>query len=242
MKTYSTAIANYRAARQEFWQIDLLSFKVKDRTTGDPHWFHFSSRDDDEAITVIDQTTGSTDLRSYFGGGHIVAMDQLVRSEGTGVRNFALVLSGVSQAVQDMIQGYECRDAVFEWRIGEGEDSTGLLVDTPVLEFEGFVATIDREDAALAIDGDDAGATTMFKVSVVSHIDTLQRANADMRSPEVGQERSGDDIFLYTAESNTWEILWGKKGHQHKRDGEGRNGRDGRDGGHSPDIDPYGRN
>lgn len=239
MKTYSSAISNYRAAQREYWQIDLLSFKVKDRTTGDPQWYHFSSRDEDEAITVIDQATGDPDLRSYFGGGHIVAVDQLVRSEGTGVRNFTLVLSGTSDPVLDMIQGYDCRDAVFEWRIGEGEDSTGLLVDTPVLEFEGFVSTIDREDGAVAIDGNDAGASTVFRVSVVSHIDTLQRANPDMRSPEIGQERSGDDIFLYAAESNTWDTLWGKKGHQHKRDGEGRHGRDG---GHSPDLSDWGRN
>jgi hypothetical protein len=239
MKTYSSALTNYRAAQREYWQIDLLSFKVKDRTTGDPQWYHFSSRDDDEAITVIDQTTGNPELRSYFGGGHIVGVDQLIRSEGTGVRNFTLVLSGTSQAVLDMIQGYDCRDAVFEWRIGEGEDSTGLLVDTPVLEFEGFVSTIDREDAAFSVDV-DGPADSNFKVSVVSHIDTLRRANPDMRSQEVGQERSGDDIFLYSSEVNTWTILWGKKGHQHKSDGEGRHGRD--SGHHGPDLPDWSRN
>jgi hypothetical protein len=119
MKTYSTPITNYRAAGREFYQVDLLSFKVRDRTTGDPQWFHFSSRDYDEEIEVIDQVTGDAELRSYFGGGHIVSLDPIIRSEGTQVRNFSLVLSGTSDQVQDMIQGFDCRGAVFEWRVGE---------------------------------------------------------------------------------------------------------------------------
>jgi hypothetical protein len=237
MKTYSNALSNYRGALREFYQVDLLSFRVRDRSTGDPRWFHFSSRDEDETIKVIDQATGAEEFRDYFGGGSIVNLDPLIRSEGTGIRNFTFVLSGTSDPVLDMIQGYDCRDAIVEYRIGEGEDNTGLLVDTPVVEFDGFVDTIDREDAALSLDA-QGPADSNFKVSVVSHIATLQRANPDMRSPEIGQERGGDDIFLYTAEANTWTILWGKEGRKGAGgDGHGSDGRDHR----TPDLDGWGR-
>jgi hypothetical protein len=239
MKTYSSDISAYRGAQREYYQIDLLSFKVRDRSTGDPHWFHFSSRDNDETISVIDQESGDAEFRDYFGGGHIVALDPLVRSEGTGVRNLQLVLSGTSDEVQDMIEGYDCRDAVFEWRIGEGRDDTGLLIDTPVVEFDGFVDTADREDAAVAVDGDEP-ADTNFRVSVVSHIAALQQANPDMRSHEVGQERNDDDIFLYAGEANTWDVLWGKGGHKHKHDGPGGGGGHHGKNGHSPDPQPWG--
>lgn len=236
MKTYSTALANYRGALKEFGQVDLLSFKVKDRTTGDPQWYNFSSRDEDETIFVTNLATGDSEARDFFGGGHILALDPLVRSEGTGVRNFTLVLSGASDKVKDMIQGYDCREAAVEWRIGEADEDTGLLVDTAVLEFEGFVDTVDREDGALTV-ADDQPADSNFKVSVVSHIAALQRANPDMRSPEIGQDRSGDDIFQYAAESNTWTILWGKEG----KKGAGKNHGDGKGRDRHPnDYDPWG--
>jgi hypothetical protein len=68
-----------------------------------------------------------------------------------------------------MIQGFDCRGAVFEWRVGEGEDQTGLLVDTPVLELEGFVDTADRDDAAVSIDDDTpAEAISPSRWSVIS--------------------------------------------------------------------------
>jgi hypothetical protein len=236
MKTYSSAISTYRGALKEFGQVDLLSFRVRSRNSPSEYvWFNFSSRDDDETIFVTDVATGDSEPRDFFGGGHIVALDPLVRSEGTVVRNFTFVLSGTSVPVQDMIQGYDCRDAVIEYRIGETDEDTGLLVDGAVVEFEGFVDTIDREDAAISIEGDQP-ADTNFKVSVVSHIAALQRPNTDMRSPEIGQERSDDDIFLYTSEANTWTILWGKEGK--KGGGKDSGDKDGRDP-RSPNPDPF---
>src|SRR5207237_1257318 len=126
MKTYSNAIANYRAALREFVPVDVISIRVRERDTGDPHWVHFTSRDDDEIIAVIDPDTGAEDLRSCFGGGHIVAMDAITRTEGTDASPMSIVLSGTSEVVRDMIYGYDCRDALVEWHIGESEDNTGL--------------------------------------------------------------------------------------------------------------------
>jgi hypothetical protein len=228
MKTYSSAITNYRAAQREFWQIVFLSIKVRDRSTGDSEWFHFSSRDENETVQVRDPQTGSLEYRDYIGGGCIVGMDQLVRSEGTGVRNFSVTLSAVSDDVQDMIQGYDCRDAVVEVHVGEGEDSTGLMVDTPVCEFEGFVDTVDRQDGAAPVEATEP-APSVFVVSMTSHIATLLRINPDMRSHEVGEERGGDDIFIHSDAANQWDIMWGKRGHRHK-DGDGGDGKDKRSG------------
>lgn len=234
MKTYSSPLSSYRAAGREHYQINLVSFQVRDRGTNALVWKHFSSRDYNETINVINQSSGAPEARDYVGGGALVAMDPLIRSEGTGVRNFSLVLSATSTDVLDMLQGYDARDAVFEWHIGEADGETGLLVDTPVCEFEGFVDAADRSDAALGITSGEPSEAT-FTVSVTSHISTLQRANPDMRSHEVGQERSGDDIFAYTGAANQWAVLWGKRGHRHKD----RDGGDGRDRPTEP-RDPWG--
>jgi hypothetical protein len=224
MKIYPNAITTYRTAQKEFYQINLLSFKVRDRASGNPQWFHFSNRDENETIQVRDQSTGALEFRDYVGGGSVVGMDALIRSEGTSVRNFSLTLSGASEEVLDMIQGYDCREAVFEWHIGEGEEGTGLMVDTPVCEFEGFVDAIEHEDAAIDFEASTPAASG-FAVSITSHVSTLQRANPDMRSHEVGQERSGDDIFLHSDAANHWDVMWGKRGHRHK-DNDGGDGRD----------------
>jgi len=227
MKNYTTPIENYRAALKGFAQVNLLSFKVRDRTTNAKVWFHFSSRDYDESITVTSQgneagyAAGDAVLRAYYGDGQIIQLDPIVRGEGTGIRNFSLTLSAVSTAVQDMVQGYDCRDAVFEWHIGEAEEGTGLLVDTPVCEFEGFVDTVDRDDDAINDDG--SPANSVFRISVVDHKSTLQRANPDMRTIDVCDDRTNDAIFKYADESNTWLILWGKEG---KGGGKGGDGRD----------------
>jgi hypothetical protein len=234
MKTYSSALTNYRANGNGHGQVNFLSFRVRDRSTSAKHWVHLSSRPENETVQVVNQTSGSLEYRDYAGDGTIVDVDDLIRSEGTGVRNFNLVLSGIHTAVLDMIQGYDCRDADFEWHIGEMDEATGLLVDTPVCEFLGFVDTIDPQDAGFDAETDGESLSN-FTVSVVSHISTLQRTNPDMRSHEVGQERSNDDIFIYSDSSNQWEVYWGKRGHRHKD----RDDKDGRDKPTEP-SDPWG--
>lgn len=224
MKTYTNAITIYRASGREHGQVDLVSFRVRERDTGDPHWFHFTSRDDDEAVTVIDPDSGADDLRSYFGGGHIVAMDAITRTEGTDASPMSIVLSATSDVVRDMIYGYDCRDALVEWHIGESEDNTGLLIDTPSLEFEGFIDVVSKDDAGLNLEN-DVPADSNFKLTIVDHITVLERGNADLRSYEVGQDRSGDAIYRFVAESNTWDVLWGMKGKKKKND-DVRRGRD----------------
>lgn len=230
MKTYSNAISNYRAARNEYWEFKFLSFRVRDRATGAPQWFHFSTRDYDEIVQVRNQETGALEMRSYFGGGHVVSVDALIRSAGTGVRVLNMVLSGVSDPVRDMVYGYDCRGAVFELHIGEAEGPTGLLIDTPVCEFDGFIDSGDLDEAAIDM-ASETPATSAITLSANSHIAALQRTNPDMRALDIGKERGGDEIFKYADESNTWDIRWGKGPKKHKKNdnGDGRNRRTGQD-------------
>lgn len=231
MKTYSSSISNYRAAGKQFEEIDYVSFQVRDRSTNALVWKHFTTRSYDETVQVVNQSTGSLENRSYVGGGTIVAVPSVVRSEGTKARAMSFTLSGTSTPVLDMIQGYDARDAVIELHIGEADQDTGLLIDTPVCEFEGFVTTIDREDGGVAIDSAEP-ADSNFTVSVTSHIATLSRINPDMRSREIGQERSSDDIFRFAAASVMWRPKWGKKDHRYRdqRNGDGRDPRPPKDG------------
>lgn len=220
MKNYSSNTTAYRAAGKAHWQVNLLSFRVREGD-GDPVWFHFTSGDEDETTTITDPSTGSPAARTYLGGGHIVALDPLVRSEGGVVHSFALALSGASSVVLDMVENYNCRDAEFEWHIGELDQDAGLLVDTPVCEFVGFIETIEHEDGGLAVDGDEP-ADSVVSVSVVSLAAALLPVNPEMRSLDVSQQRSGDKLFKYSESAHQWNIRWGKESKSQKKNGGGK--------------------
>lgn len=215
MKTYSSAITNYRADLKGYFQVNLLCFVVKTRDTGETVRVNFSDREYNETIQIVNQSTGDLEFRDFIAGA-IVDIDPLIRSEGTNTRNFNVTLSGVHQSVLDMVQGYDTRDAEIEWHIGEAEEGTELLIDTPVCEFIGIVDTPDLEDSAVDPHS-DGGSESHIVISITSYLATLQ-FNPDMRSLEIGQERSDDDIFQYAAETNQWDILWGKEGKKHKKD------------------------
>lgn len=218
MKNYSSAINNYRDSKQQFYAVNIFAFQVYDPVTHAGTWYYFSSRDENETFQVIDPTTGALHAIDCWGGGQILGVDPLIRSGGTTIRNLTMVMNGASQQVRDMVQGYDCRAGIALWYIGEVEENTGLLVDNAALEFEGFIDTIDFQDSAVDVYS-NAGAQSSFSIVLVSHISTLQGANPDMRSYEIGQERSGDEIFLHTDAVPHWTLLWGKEGKNKKRGG-----------------------
>ncbi|MBB1247463.1 hypothetical protein [Rhizobium sp. G21] len=160
----------------------------------------------------MDPDTGNTVLRSYFGGGHIVSVDPIVRYEGVSIRNVNVRMSAVSDQVREMLYGYDARDAHVEWHIGEMEEATGLLVDTPNLEFEGLVDEASRADSPLSIWAQSPPVSSSdFTLSLAPWHSVLQRANPAKRTLAVGQERSGDGIYRYADAAHRWnDLTWGK--------------------------------
>lgn len=229
MRTYSTALTNYRNAMKAFWPIHFISFLVKD--TDDPSLLtrvNFCTAEDDMTVTITDPDTDEPDERTFGGGGHIVRMGDLTRSEGAIIRTHSFVLSGTSTLVRDMVHGYNCREALFQWFIGELDQDTGLLIDEPPCEFVGFVNTIDLRDDPLSVDGNDA-ANSVFQVSVDSLGAALTDRNYDMRDDEVGQTRGGDRIFQYADSAHHWNVRWGKgKKREKDRGKDDKGGKSGR--------------
>jgi len=222
MRTYGSTTTSYRAAGGAHGQVDFLSFKVKD--TSNPAttaWFHFCSAEDDMTVNITDPD-GSSESRTFLGGGHIVALDPIVRSEGAVVHSINWTLSGTSSQVLAMVFGYNCREAVAQYFVGELDQDTGLLLDNPSREFVGLIDTIEPSDSALS-PNDDSPADSTITVTVSSIGAALLRVNGDMRSPAVAEKRSGDEIFRYSAQAATWNRRWGKRSRS-KRDREGGKG------------------
>lgn len=235
MKTYPSAVVAHRAASKEFYTIHFLSFRVRDNE-GTHIWKCFSTRVENETVEVLNTLTGETTYRDYVGGGTIVSTDPIVRSEGLTITNMQVLLSGTSPEVLDMVYGHDCRDAMVQWHVGEGEEGTGLLLAAPEIEFDGFVVDIERSDAAIGADGAEP-SDSVIAVTLAGHMHALDRSNPEIRSYESGKERQGaepgdeDEIFRYAHEANQWDTPWGREGRRDKK--RGRNTDDGKD---RPDL------
>lgn len=234
MRTYSTALTNYRAAGKAFWPIHFISIKVKQ--VDDPSSFvlcNFCTSDDDMTVTVTDPDTGSPVSRTFAGGGHILKMGDLTRSEGAVIRSHSFTMSGASSLVLDMVHGYNNREALFQWFIGEVDQDTGLLIDEPPCEFVGIVNTNDVMDGALSVEGLQ-GAESSIQISVDSLAAVLTDRNYDMRTVDVSESRSGDKFFEYADSAHHWNVRWGKsKKREKSKDGKGgQGGKGGGKGGH----------
>lgn len=231
MRVYSTPITNYRNAGKAFWPIHFISFLVKD--TDDPDLLtraNFCTSDENMTVTITDPDSGDPDERTFAGGGHIVKMGDLVRSEGAIIRTHSFTMSGASTLVQDLVHGYNCREALFQWFVGELDQDTGLLIDEPPCEFVGFVNTIDLNEGALSPDGDGI-ADSVFQVAIDSLAAALTDRNYDMRDFDVGKARSGDKFFQYSDSAHHWNVRWGKEKKREKDKG-GRHRKGGGKGGH----------
>lgn len=229
MRVYSTPITNYRNADKAFWPVHFISFLVKEVDDSDSLVrANFCTFDDDMTITITDPDTGLPDERTFGGGGHIVKMGDLIRSEGAIIRKQSLTLAGASTLVRDLVHGYNCKEALFHWFIGEMDQDTGLLIDEPPCEFVGYVDTIEFNQGALSIDGIDAAEST-YTVSVDSLGAKLTDLNYDMRDYDVGLSRGGDKFFEYSDSAHHWNIRWGK-GKKREKDGKDRNGHKGKAG------------
>lgn len=224
MKAYSPSVTAYREAHGVYKQRVFICITALDEND-DPVQINFTDYPLDIDVNIENQETFDIEVRSFFGGKHVIGMDPLVRSMGTGHRSFDIKLSGVTTPVLDLLQGYNCREANFELHIGEVDINSGLLLDTPTCEYIGYVDVAKADDDALKVDQREAAEST-FQLTVTSNIGRLKRTNPDVRTKAVGEERLGDEIFEFVEEVSV-PTLWGKEG---KGGGDGKGGGGGNNG------------
>jgi hypothetical protein len=234
MKAYSPSITAYREAHGVYKERTFICITALDNDD-EPVQINFTDYPLDVDVNIENQETGDIEVRSFFGGKHVIGMDALVRSMGTGNRSFGITLSGVTTPVLDLLQGHNCREADFELHIGEVDINSGKLLDTPVCEYIGYVDVAKADDDALKIDQRDAAEST-FELTVTSNLGRLKRTNPDVRTKAVGEERLDDEIFEYVEEAGQAPVLWGKEG----KDGGGGGGKGGGGGSNGARPEPWG--
>jgi len=226
MRTYSTAITNYLNSGKPYSEHVFFTFTVKHKVTNAPFVYNFSTLEANEDVTVENPDGEGPELRSFWGGGHIVDYDPIVLSAGTGIRIQRFRMSAVSDIVLDMVNGYNCTNAEFEWHTGIVDADTGLLVDNvQPREYAGFVDQISPSYTPIDPETGEPGEA-VFEFEVASLFRALTATNPAVRSEEQGESRSGDKVFAYADAANTWQIYWGKNKSSHKQRNGGGDGKD----------------
>lgn len=183
---------------------DFIWFIVKDRETGDPVTDGYWSDVGDISAEVIDPNTGGAVSRTFHGAGALIQISDIPLVSNITVQTVSVRLSQVSERINDLIRGYECKQGQVQiWR-GMFSPETRSMVAPATPRFVGFIDNIDVNTPAENEDG-------AVILTCVSHTQEMTRYNPDTRSDASQRVRSGTDNFYQdTTVVGGWQHFWGR--------------------------------
>lgn len=156
-------------------------------------------------VSYIDVTDGSTQSRTYIGGGTNVTLDDIPLTADLTVRRIKATFSQLDQNVINQVRGYDLKGAPVEIHRGIMTPGTYTLVAPAVPRFVGIIESSPIVDPA---EGQFGAVTLTF----VSHTRLLTRTNTDVRSGASQRLRNNVDSFYDdTPTVGNWMIFWGEK-------------------------------
>jgi hypothetical protein len=198
----TTALAAGRLIARDF-----VRFVVRDRDTGDPVEDSYWS--DIYAITadVIDPDSGATVSYDFAPGGGLISISDIQLVSNLTVKPVQIKLAQVSDQVNTLLRGYDCKQgAVYVWR-GLFDPSTRALVAPAFPRFRG---TIDQAPVTTPKQSDPSGDVTL---TCTANTQELTRSNSDTSCDASQRLRSAtDDFFADAAVVSTWQQYWGRAG------------------------------
>lgn len=193
---------------------DFLTFYVRDieddSIVMDCMWSGYITME----AEVIDPDTGSADLRTFVGAGDLVQISDIPMTSNLTVQRVEVVLSQVSERVNDLIRGYDVKQKRVEVHRGWFDPRTRRMVGPAEPMFVGFIDEVNIHTPA---EGGDGGVV----VTCVSHTQEITRYNPDTRSHESQIIRDPTDTFMvYAATEPERSHVWGQAvGGEPKKEG-----------------------
>jgi hypothetical protein len=183
---------------------DFITIYAKTRDTGaevvDCYW----SDEGSVAADVIDPGTGLVVTRTFKGGGGALSISAVPIVVGLVVQNVEIELSQISEHIQQLIRGYEPKQARIELHRGFVDPKSGLLVSPAVPRFAGFIDEIE-------ITTPEQGGEGAVSVTCTSHTQEITRSNPATRSDADQRLRDADDgFFRHVALIGEQNIYWGQ--------------------------------
>lgn len=183
---------------------DFLWIVARNRSTGASESVGFWSGLDNVTANVIDPSTGSPTARTYYAGGGLVEIDAIPAVSVLQVQDITIRLSQLDEQVNDAIRLYDIKQARVEIHRGLFDPASGLLVDSAIVRFVGFVNFVRVITPA---EGQSGGV----ELTCVSHTQEMVRSNPSTRSHEdqITTRDANDTFFVDAAVVGTWEFPWG---------------------------------
>lgn len=197
-ETYEALQARRLVARDFIW------FVVKDRDSGaavtDGYWSDVG----EVSAQVIDPNSGGVVTRTFHGALGLIQISDIPLVSNITVQTVQVKLSQISERINDLIRGYECKQGHVQiWR-GLFDPDTRLLVSPATPRFVGFIDNIDVNTPA---ENEDGGVI----LTCVSHTQEMTRYNPDTRSDSSQRLRAANDNFFQdTTVVGGWQHFWGR--------------------------------
>ncbi|UFZ05451.1 hypothetical protein LQG66_03805 [Bradyrhizobium ontarionense] len=204
--TRSISSANYTSLQNRVLIArDFIWFVVRDRSTGAPvtdgYWSDLGSISAD----VIDPDTGSIVTRTFASGAGLVSVSAIPLVSNLTVQTVTVKLSQVSDRVNDLIRGYDCKQGKVQVFRGMFDPTTRAMVAPAIPRFAG---TIDTAPIKTPPEGEIGDVT----LTCTGNTQELMRSNPDTRSDASQRLRDSiDEFYRDTATVIEWQIYWGKK-------------------------------
>lgn len=184
---------------------DFLWLTARSLQTGAPFSYGFWSDIGDVSAPVLNPNTGLSETRNFEGSGTLIQISDVPLVSNVSVQNVTIQMSQLDPAVENIVRGYDLKQAPVEIYRGLFDPNSRQIVAPALCRFVGFVDTLEITTPK----ENEAGGISL---TCASHTQEMTRGNPDTRSNESQKKRlSTDNFFEDTTVVAEWEHFWGRK-------------------------------
>ena len=204
--TRSLSAENYLALQQrKLVSRDFIWFIVRELdgsgTVTDGYWSDVGSK----SVQVIDPDTGGTVTRIFYGALGLISISDIQLVSDLTVQTVTVTLSQVSDRVNDLMRGYDCKQGKVQIFRGLFDPETREMVAPAIPRFAG---TIDTAPIVTPKENEQGNVT----LTCTGNTQELLRSNSDTRSDSSQKLRDETDNFYQdTITVSEWIMYWGKE-------------------------------
>lgn len=206
MRFFSTTLQNALLNRKIVFR-DFLWIIPRDFSSGDPAPYGFWSGTTNIAAQVVNPLSGSAIERDFEGAGALIEISDIPAVSGTAVQTVTITFSQISLGAQNIVRGYDLKQARVEIYSGYFDPNTRALLEPAFCRFQGFVDTAPLVTPAENSEGS-------LTLTCTSHAQELTRSNPDTRSDDSQKSlrNASDGFFKDVAAVGEWNVDWGQAG------------------------------
>lgn len=172
----------------------LLWIEAVNRDTQLPETMGLWTGADNQTFTIDGQQ------REYFGAGAVLDVPSIISITGFNVQTQSASLAILTPEVEQLILGYDARQAPVEIHIARFDPETNVLLGTDRV-FRGW---LDKAP----ISSGQKGGTAGLGISLASNGRVLTRKSNLKKSDESQRLRNGDRFFRYADVSGSVKVYW----------------------------------